>query len=64
VKVVVIIMILVSLEDITVAAVITLVRGDVAAILAEISGVVAMIIVLEDEGVVMNAIMNVLKKTK
>ena len=60
----VIIMILVSLEDITVAAVITLVRGDVAAILAEISGVVAMIIVLEDEGVVMNAIMNVLKKTK
>ena len=60
----VIIMELVSLEDITVAAVITLVRGDVAAILAEISGVVAMIIVLEDEGVVMNAIMNVLKKTK
>ena len=60
----VIIMILVSLEDITVAAVVILVRGDVAAILAEISDVVAMIIVLEDEGVVMNAIMNVLKKTK
>jgi len=61
---VVIIMILVSLEDITVAAVVILVRGDVAAILVEISDVVAMIIVLEDEGVVMNAIMNVLKKTK
>ena len=60
----VIIMILVSLEDITVAAVVILVRGDVAAILVEISDVVAMIIVLEDEGVVMNAIMNVLKKTK
>ena len=60
----VIIMMLVSLEDITVAAVVILVRGDVAAILAEISGVVAMIIVLEDKRVVMNAIMNVLKKTK
>ena len=63
-KAVVIIVELVSLEDITVAAVVILVRGDVAAILAEISGVVAMIIVLEDERVVMNAIMNVLKKTK
>ena len=60
----VIIMELVSLEDITVAAVVILVRGDVAAILAEISGVVAVIIVLEDEAVVMNAIMDVLKKTK
>ena len=55
---------LVSLEDITVATVVILVRGDVAAILAEISGVIAVIIVLEDEAVVKNAIMDVLKKTK
>ena len=60
----VIIVELVSLEDITVAAMVILVRRYVAAILAEISGVIAVIIVLEDEGVVMNAIMNVLKKTK
>ena len=63
-KAVVIIVELVSLEDITVAAVITLVRGDVAAILAEISGVIAVIIVLEDEAVVKNAITDVLKKMK
>ena len=55
---------LVSLEDITVAAVVILVRGDIAAILAEISGVIAVIIVLEDEALVKNAIMDVLKKTK
>ena len=60
----VIIVELVSLEDITVAAVVILVRGDVAAILAEISGVIAVIIVLEDEAVVKNAITGVLKKTK
>ena len=63
-KAVVIIVELVSLEDITVAAVVILVRGDVAAILAEISDVIAVIIVLEDEAVVKNAIMDVLKKTK
>ena len=63
-KAVVIIVELVSLEDITVAAVMILVRGDVAAILAEISGVIAVIIVLEDEALVKNAIMDVLKKTK
>ena len=60
----VIIMELVSLEDITVAAVVILVRGDIAAILAEISGVVAVIIVLENEAVIMNTIIDVLKKTK
>ena len=59
-----IIMILVSLEDITVATVVIFVRGDVAAILAENSGVVAVIIVLEVEAVVMNAIMDVLEKRK
>ena len=63
-KAVVIIVELVSLEDITVAAVVILVRGDVAAILAEISDVIAVIIVLEDEALVKNAIMDVLKKTK
>ena len=63
-KAVVIIVELISLEDITVAAVVILVRGDVAAILAEISDVIAVIIVLEDEAVVKNAIMDVLKKTK
>ena len=63
-KVVVIIMELVSLKDITMVAVVILVKGDVAAILAEISGVVVVIIVLEDEAVVKNAIMDVLKKTK
>ena len=55
---------LVSLEDITVATVVIFVRGDVAAILAENSGVVAVIIVLEDEVVVMNAVMDVLEKRK
>ena len=55
---------LVSLEDITVATVVIFVRGDVAAILAENSGVVAVIIVLENEAVIMNTIIDVLKKTK
>ena len=51
-------------EDITVAAVVVLVRGDVAAMLAGNSGVVAVIITAEDEAVVMDAIMVVLKKSK
>ena len=49
---------MVALEDITVVAVVMLTRGDVAAMLARDSGVVSLIIVVEDEAVVMDAIMN------
>ena len=49
---------MVALEDITVVTVVMLARGDVVAMLARNSGVVSLIIVVEDEAVVMDAIMN------
>ena len=55
---------LVALEDMTVVAVVMLVRRDVAAILVGNSGVVALIKVVEDEAVVMYAVIVVLEKMK
>ena len=55
---------LVALEDMTVVAVVMLVRRDVAAILVGNSGVVALIKVVEDEAVVIYAVIVVLEKMK
>ena len=63
-KAVVSIMELVALEDITVAVVVMLAREYVAAMLAENSGVVAVIKVVEAEAAVMDVIMVALKKMK
>ena len=61
-KAVVSIMKLVALEDITVVVVVMLAREHAAAMLAENSGVVAVIKVVEAEAAVMDVIMVALKR--